>query len=175
MRQKMKVVVDLQLASQETNTPSIEQCELALQQVLTLVDIDETKECTLRIVDEAESAELNEQYRGKSGPTNILSFPFESPAACDLTLLENGLVESELLEIELLGDLIICAPLVVKEAMEQNKSELQHWMHLIIHGGLHLLGYDHENDVDANTMETLECQAMDNLGYPNPYLPTETT
>ncbi|MFT5520865.1 MAG: putative rRNA maturation factor [Enterobacterales bacterium] len=175
----MKVVVDLQLASEETNTPSIEQCELALQQVLTIVAVDdgndETKECTLRIVDEAESAELNEQYRGKSGPTNILSFPFESPAACDLSLLENGLVESELLEIELLGDLIICAPLVVKEAMEQNKSELQHWMHLIIHGGLHLLGYDHENDADANMMEKLECQAMDNLGYPNPYLPTETT
>ena len=171
----MKVVVDLQLASEETNIPSIEQCELALQQVLTVVDIDETKECTLRIVDEAESAELNEQYRGKSGPTNILSFPFESPAACDLSLLENGLVESELLEIELLGDLIICAPLVVKEAMEQNKSELQHWIHLIIHGGLHLLGYDHENDADANVMETLECHAMDNLGYPNPYLPTETT
>lgn len=171
----MKVVVDLQLASEETNTPSIEQCEQALQQVLAVVDIDETKECTLRIVDEAESAELNKQYRGKSGPTNILSFPFESPPTCDLSLLENGLVESELLEIELLGDLIICAPLVVKEAIEQNKSELQHWMHLIIHGGLHLLGYDHENDVEANVMETLECKAMDNLGYPNPYLPIETS
>lgn len=175
MRQKMKVVVDLQLASKETNTPSIEQCELALQQVLAIVDIDETKECTLRIVDDAESAELNEQYRGKSGSTNILSFPFESPASCDLSQLENGLVESELLEIELLGDLIICAPLVVKEAREQNKSELQHWMHLIIHGGLHLLGYDHENDDEANIMEALECRAMDNLGYPNPYLPTETS
>ncbi|MFT5451986.1 MAG: putative rRNA maturation factor [Enterobacterales bacterium] len=174
MRQKMKVVVDLQIASEASNTPSIEQCELALQQVLAVVAVDdnddETKECTLRIVDEAESSELNEQYRGKSGPTNILSFPFESPPACDLSLLENGLVESELLEIELLGDLVICAPLVLKEAIEQNKSELQHWMHLIIHGGLHLLGYDHENDDEASIMEALECQALGNLGYPNPYL-----
>ena len=130
----MKVVVDLQLVSELTNTPSIEQCESALQQVLSVVGIDETKECTLRIVDDAESAELNEQYRGKTGSTNILSFPFETPPACDFSQLENGLVESELLDVELLGDLIICAPLVVKEAREQNKSELQHWMHLIIHG-----------------------------------------
>ena len=171
----MKVVVDLQLISEVANTPSLEQCEQALQQVLAVVDIDETKECTLRIVDDRESAELNEQYRGKSGSTNILSFPFESPPTCDLSQLENGLVESELLEIGLLGDLIICAPLVVKEAREQNKTELQHWMHLIIHGGLHLLGYDHENEDEANIMESLECRAMDNLGYPNPYLPIETS
>jgi len=175
MRQNMKVIVDLQLASQVTNTPSIEQCEQALKEVLAVVGVDETKECTLRIVDEEESAQLNEQYRGKSGPTNILSFPFESPPSCDLSLLENGLIESELLEVELLGDLVICAPQVLKESQQQHKKPLHHWMHLMIHGGLHLLGYDHENEKDAEIMEKLECKAMDNLGYPNPYLPIETS
>ena len=89
-----------------------------------------------------------------SGPTNVLSFPFEQPA---------------MVQPPLLGDIVICAPLVVKEAAEQNKDVMAHWTHLVVHGVLHLLGYDHESDRDANVMETLETEIMAELNCPDPY------
>ena len=115
-------------------------------------------ELTIRFVNEKEIAELNEQYRNKSGPTNILSFPFEVPAELD------GEVE-----LNLLGDLIICSDVVKKEAEQQNKSEIAHWAHMLVHGTLHLLGYDHLTDVDADVMETKEIQILSKLGYSDPY------
>lgn len=111
-------------------------------------------ELTIRIVDEKESAELNEQYRHKTGSTNVLSFPFEAPAEVELNLL---------------GDLIICADVVRQQAKEQHKQELAHWAHMVVHGTLHLLGYDHITDAEATIMETKETQILSQLGYTDPY------
>lgn len=109
---------------------------------------------TIRIVDEAESAALNGQYRHKAGATNVLSFPAELPEAVDLPLL---------------GDLVICAPLVASEAAEQGKPVKAHWAHLVIHGTLHLLGYDHIEAAEAEEMESLEIRLLRQLGLSNPY------
>lgn len=111
-------------------------------------------ELTIRIVDETEAQYLNETWRGRSYPTNVLSFPFESPPG---------------LQVPWLGDLVICAPVVAREAQEQQKSLHAHWAHLVIHGTLHLLGYDHLEDTQAQLMEILEIHILNNLGYPNPY------
>lgn len=111
-------------------------------------------ELTIRIVDEKESAELNEQYRHKTGSTNILSFPFETP---------------EEVELDLLGDLVICSDVVIREAAEQNKVELAHWAHMVVHGTLHLLGYDHLTSAEANVMEQKEIKVLSQLGYTDPY------
>ncbi|MFO8024220.1 rRNA maturation RNase YbeY [Thiohalophilus sp.] len=114
----------------------------------------EEAELTVRLVEEAESAELNEQYRHKSGPTNVLSFPFECPPEVELALL---------------GDLVICAPVVQREATEQGKQETAHWAHMVVHGTLHLLGYDHLQQDEAEAMERREISIMEELGYTNPY------
>ena len=110
---------------------------------------------SIRVVDKNESAELNLRYRNKQGPTNVLSFPAELP---------------EHLKLPLLGDLVICAPLITEEAQQQGKPELAHWAHMVIHGTLHLLGYDHQNEADAELMENHEITILQNLGYTNPYL-----
>lgn len=112
-------------------------------------------EVTLRIVDEKESAKLNERYRHKKGPTNVLSFPFETPPGIK--------------PLPLLGDLVLCAPIIAQEARMQHKTQLAHWAHIIIHGTLHLIGYDHINDKDAVIMEQLEIKLLNQLGYANPY------
>lgn len=111
-------------------------------------------ELTVRIVDEQESAELNEQYRHKNGPTNVLSFPFECPPEVELNLL---------------GDMVICAPVVQREAREQHKQEQAHWAHMVVHGTLHLLGYDHLHQDEAEAMERREISIMEVLGFENPY------
>ncbi|HET6566237.1 MAG TPA: rRNA maturation RNase YbeY [Xanthomonadales bacterium] len=109
---------------------------------------------TIRIVDEAESAELNRQYRQKTGATNVLSFPADLPDEVDLPLL---------------GDLVICAPLVESEAGAQGKAVTAHWAHLVVHGTLHLLGYDHIEAAEAEEMESLEARLLQQLGFPDPY------
>ena len=111
---------------------------------------------TLRIVDEAEGRELNRAYRGKDYATNVLTFVYD-----DSTLLA--------------GDVVICAPVVEREAREQGKDLVAHYAHLAIHAALHLQGYDHENDSDATEMETLEVDVMLKLRYPNPYQETRIT
>lgn len=116
-------------------------------------------EVTLRIVDEAESAQLNQQFRNKSGATNVLSFPvadLEMPLPPDV--------------VPDLGDLVICAPLVASEAAEQNKPLEAHWAHLTLHGMLHLRGFDHQDDDQAERMENLEIELLHQLGIANPYL-----
>jgi probable rRNA maturation factor len=113
---------------------------------------------TVRIVDEAESAELNGRFRDKHHPTNVLSFPAEAIA---------GIPAPEL------GDLVICAPVVEREAAEQGKAVEAHWAHMAVHGVLHLRGYDHETDQEAERMEQLETGILERLGYPNPYLCNE--
>jgi probable rRNA maturation factor len=112
-------------------------------------------EITLRLVGKKESTFLNETFRHKKGPTNILSFPFEPPPD---------------IYSPLLGDLVIYAGLVNQEAAQQKKTRLAHWAHLVIHGCLHLIGYDHTNRKDALKMETLEIQLLEELAYENPYL-----
>lgn len=111
-------------------------------------------ELCIRIIDEPESAELNQTYRQKSGPTNVLSFPAEIP---------------EHVHWHYLGDLAICAPLVVKEASQQQKPVLAHWAHLTVHGVLHLMGYDHIDVEDAAVMEALEIRILQRLKIANPY------
>lgn len=113
-------------------------------------------EITLRIVGIDEMSKLNSTYRHKNGPTNVLSFPFE---------VHKGVT----LETPILGDIVICADIVNKEAKEQHKPEDAHWAHMIVHGILHLLGFDHENDKDAEKMEALEVEILQTLGFTNPY------
>ena len=108
----------------------------------------------LRIVDEAEGAELNRAWRKRGSATNVLSFPAD--------LLENP-------AFRVLGDLVLCAPVVRREARAQGKRQAAHWAHLVIHGTLHLLGYDHVVKTEAEAMEALECSVLAGLGFPDPY------
>lgn len=112
-------------------------------------------ELTVRIVDEPDSAELNRDWRGKTGPTNVLSFSFGEIPGVNSCFL---------------GDLVICAPVVMREAQEQGKHPDAHWAHMLVHGIMHLRGYDHENDQDARAMEEQEIQVMEQLGWGNPYI-----
>lgn len=111
-------------------------------------------EFTVRVIGLEESQGLNHDYRGKDYPTNVLSFPFEAPADVDVAIL---------------GDLAICAPIVANEAQEQGKSLTAHWAHMVIHGTLHLLGFDHIDDDEAEQMEALETELLAGFGFPNPY------
>ena len=108
----------------------------------------------IRVVDEAEGAELNATFRHKKGATNVLSFPFEAPP---------GLEEGHL------GDLVICAPVVAREAAEQGKTPEAHWAHMVVHGLLHLQGFDHIEEADALRMEAREKEILQGLGYNDPY------
>ncbi|WP_438951431.1 rRNA maturation RNase YbeY [Porticoccus sp.] len=119
-----------------------------------LSNVRQTAELSVRIVSEAESAELNRRYRHKEGPTNVLSFPADLPPD---------------LELPLLGDLVVCAPVVEREAGEQHKSIEAHWAHMVVHGCLHLIGHDHIEDNDADIMEALETRILTDLGFSPPY------
>ena len=114
----------------------------------------DTAELTIRLVDTEESAQLNQEFRQKSGPTNVLSFPYEPLP---------GIISS------FLGDIVICASLVESEAEAKNKQLLAYWAHMVVHGALHLLGYDHETLEDSNEMEAIETEIMLRLGFPPPY------
>jgi probable rRNA maturation factor len=124
---------------------------------------------TIRIVGAAESRRLNATWRGKDKPTNVLSFP--SGVMLGVRGAgKNGSKRSSSLPPALpLGDLVICAPVVAREAREQAKPAQAHWAHMVVHGVLHLLGYDHEVDKDADIMEAREVSLLANLGYLNPY------
>lgn len=111
-------------------------------------------ELAIRLVDESEGRTLNHDYRGRDAATNVLSFPVDLPEGVDLPLL---------------GDLVICAPVVAREAAEQGKSETAHWAHLTVHGVLHLLGFDHATSVEADVMEGEERRVMAQLGFSDPY------
>ena len=149
-----KMIIDLQIAcEQETGLPTAEQIE---QWATAAVQPQSDEvEMTVRIVDEAESHALNLNYRGKDRPTNVLSFPFECP---------------DEVELPLLGDLVICRQVVEREAQEQDKPVMAHWAHMVVHGSLHLLGYDHIENDEAEEMESLETQIMTGLGFADPYL-----
>lgn len=146
----MPLSIDLQLAYPAADIPSAEEFKRWAGSALR----QPQGEVTIRVVDRTESQELNRNYRGKDKPTNVLSFPFEAP---------------EHLPSHYLGDLVICAPVVLAEAREQGKPAASHWAHMVIHGMLHLQGYDHQDEVHAEEMEQLERQIMSDLGYPDPY------
>lgn len=141
----MAIKLDLQIISKAKHVPSNKQLRQWATAALKKQQSDKN-EIVIRIVDATESAKLNKQYRHKKGPTNVLSFPFKTS-----------------------GDIVICAPLVAKEAKSQGKSLSAHWSHLVIHGILHLLGYDHIKKQDAVIMEKLEVQILAKLGFKNPY------
>ncbi|GAL08434.1 rRNA maturation RNase YbeY [Photobacterium aphoticum] len=149
----MAIYLDLQTATENAEgMPTEAQFQQWLDAAITL--FQPNAEVTIRLVDEAESHTLNHTYRGKDKPTNVLSFPFESPPG---------------MELDLLGDLIICRQVVEKEAVEQDKPLDAHWAHMVVHGSLHLLGYDHIEDDEAEEMEGLETEIMQKMGYADPY------
>lgn len=151
------VQIEVQYHSKETALPT----EAMLQQWADVVlethaqKMPEELEMTLRIVDEEESQSLNSQFRDKNKPTNVLSFSYSDE------MMPN--------DSSLLGDLVLCAPIIKKEALEQHKSIEAHWAHMVIHGTLHLLGYDHETPELAAKMEPLEITLLNTLGFANPY------
>ena len=153
-RRARAVVVTVQNVAGGAGVPAPAEIRKWARAALTA---DVRGELTVRIVGEHESAELNARYRGKAGPTNVLSFRAESPplAAVD-----------ELLPY---GDVVICAEVVAREAREQGKRPAAHWAHMVIHGALHLQGYDHENRREAGIMEARERALLDELGFPDPY------
>jgi len=138
-------------------------CPIASDQVVSWVEslaseIEEASELVIRVVDANESQKLNKTFRDKDYPTNVLSFP------ADIQLPEGPTI---------LGDIAICLPVVKREADEQSKRFDQHFAHMVVHGCLHLMGYDHEDEDDADQMEAKEIGILENLGYPNPYLSQE--
>ena len=152
-----EIILDLQIATTQTDRLPTEQQIMQWLNVILPQFMDQA-EITIRIVDEAESQQLNHTYRQKNKPTNVLSFPFESPID---------------IEVPLLGDLIICKQVVEKEAIEQHKLLISHWAHMIVHGCLHLLGYDHIVDEEAEEMENIEIDIMKQLGFDDPYQPID--
>ena len=148
----MNLSIDIQKACASEDSPD----EDSIKRWVSAAIRDERDECELsiRIVDEQESADFNQRYRAKSGATNVLSFPFDAVTPEPLPIL---------------GDLVICAPVVAREASEQHKTIDAHWAHIVIHGVLHLLGYDHIEDQDAEQMESLETEIMLILDFPPPY------
>ena len=149
----MAIILDIQSASSSEDAPD----EQSMKRWVSAAIVSKTgdTELSIRIVDERESQELNQTFRGSSGPTNVLSFPFDAEIPEPLSLI---------------GDVVICAPVVAREAEQQNKELKAHWAHMIVHGVLHLQGYDHQNDTEAVIMETLETEIMQKLGFPPPYI-----
>ena len=152
----MNYFVDRQCQIEDTELPS--EAQLTEWVSAALAGRLDAAELSIRIVSPAESQALNNQYRGKDKPTNVLSFPFEMP---------------EGIELDLLGDLVICADVVSNESIEQNKPLFNHWCHMVVHGVLHLLGFDHINNLEADEMEQLEREILASLAIPDPYLLNE--
>lgn len=146
------IVVDLQLACGEQPVPEINDFQGWVEAALK--PYNKSFELTIRLVNSDESRQLNHQYRGKDKATNVLSFPFEVP---------------EGIELDLLGDLVICVDVVEQEAITQQKSSNAHWAHMTVHGCLHLLGFDHIEDDEADEMEALETKIITGLGFAAPY------
>jgi probable rRNA maturation factor len=139
---------------------ALEDGELPTQQDFRVWTLAALQQCSapvevlIRVVDAPESRDLNRRYRGKDKATNVLSFPFEAPP---------GIASRHL------GDVVICAPVVKREALEQGKRASDHWAHLVVHGVLHLCGYDHQGEQDAEEMEALEKRILQHMGIADPY------
>ncbi len=147
----MKLHVDIQTACVE---PIPEEEDICSWIAAAMPPEREQAEVSVRLVSEEEMTELNQTWRGKSGSTNVLSFPSDLPEDIDSPLL---------------GDIVICAAVVAREAAQQNKTETAHWSHMFVHGSLHLLGYDHVEDQEATIMEAMETDILNRLGFTCPY------
>ena len=149
----MELALDIQNASTASDLPGPEQLRRWAE--AALAGRRERAQLSIRLVDESEGTDLNRRFRGRRGATNVLSFPFEPlPGLADC---------------DLIGDLAICAPLVIQEALDQGKTREAHWAHMVVHGVLHLLGYDHLDAAEATEMEGLERRILCELGFPAPY------
>ena len=154
MRQPGEDAADfLQLAVDDPSVPAAAEFLEWLVAISRHVPRD-PRHVTVRVVDAAESQALNRQFRGKDAPTNVLSFPADLP---------------EDIDADYLGDIVVCAEVVRREARDQNKSLPGHWAHMLVHGVLHLQGYDHQEDAEAAEMEALETEILGEMGYPDPY------
>jgi probable rRNA maturation factor len=155
----MNATVNISNSCADKWVPSIEQCENWLNCGLQVAQ--QSKPCSISVsfIDAASSQSLNHDYRGKDKPTNVLSFPAEFPSEL-----------AEQVDSYPLGDIVICAAVVEKEALDQGKELTAHWAHLTIHGLFHLLGYLHDQQSNADEMEKLEINTLERLGIPNPYL-----
>ena len=154
----MSVEVDVQYAATGEGLPDAEEVRAWTRAAIAGRRIN--AEVAVRVVDEAEITSLNRTFRGRDQPTNVLSFPFDKMPG---------------VKIPLLGDVVICAPVVYREAGEQGKAERAHWAHMVVHGTLHLLGYDHVEPADAEIMEQAEKDILGSLGFGDPYTSNETT
>lgn len=156
----MSAIVYVQQASSHKDTPTEALFTLWVNTALehssvqAAHQIPDHAELSIRIVDTPESQQFNNDYRQQNKPTNVLSFPADIP---------------DFVEAPLLGDLVICAPIVESEAQQQHKKQVAHWAHMVIHGTLHLLGYDHIDDIEAEQMEALEVKLLASLGFSSPY------
>jgi probable rRNA maturation factor len=152
----MRLKLDVQYATQAPDVPGKAALTQWVRAALTgaPASAPASAEVTVRVVDEPESAALNERYRRKQSATNVLSFPYDEPPVVDGRLS---------------GDLVICAPVVQREARAQGKPETAHWAHMVVHGIMHLRGYDHIDEQEAAIMEGLEVEVLHKLGFPNPY------
>ncbi len=159
----VSAILDLQLASDCTDMPTQEDIQLWLDTLLSYQQLTD-KEMTVRIVDDAEIQQLNQQYRGKDTVTNVLSFPFEIP---DLAVPEGIEIDESIFNF--LGDIVISAQVVKQESKQQNKLLKHHWAHMLIHGTLHLLGYDHIEEQEAEEMESIEIAILQKLAIDDPY------
>ncbi|PID64125.1 MAG: rRNA maturation RNase YbeY [Gammaproteobacteria bacterium] len=156
------LALDLQLAIEADNLPSQADFERWVSTALTALSQPDKAELTIRITSNDEVQQLNRDYRGKDKPTNVLSFPFEPYEA----LMAYA---GDAAELNLLGDIIIAHDVIVSEAQAQNKPVINHYAHMTLHGVLHLLGYDHIEDDEAQAMEALETQMLAGLGIADPY------
>lgn len=154
----IKHIFSLQRAIKSSESPSFipKRADFARWVKIGLAELDHAVEVCFRVVNKTEIQALNNTYRKKDKPTNVLSFPSDIPD--DIPQ-----------EISYLGDIVLCADIINEEALEQNKLMNEHWAHIVLHGLLHLLGYDHIHDEEAVTMETLEIQLLAKLGISNPY------
>jgi len=149
----MTLELDIQNASTAPHLPAPDQIRRWIE--AALAGQRARAELSVRLVDELEGTDLNKRFRGRRGATNVLSFPFEPLPGLG--------------ECDLIGDLVICAPIVAREAQEQGKTLDAHWAHMLVHGVLHLLGYDHQDAADTEQMEGLETRILCRLGFPAPY------
>ncbi len=149
MTEPRKLALSVQYASAAAHLPTRPQFRRWMKAAL-----QQDAQVTLRVVDEAEGRELNKAYRGKDYATNVLTFVYDDVPA------------------PLCGDVVLCAPVVAREAQEQHKALLAHYAHLVVHAALHLQGYDHEDAREAEAMEALETALMAKLGYADPYAVT---
>jgi len=155
----LNFIIDIQRAFEDLNHELPNDSYIESVITTTLCKFKKDAELSIRIVDKQEIAALNKTYRHKDGPTNVLSFPIDLPDGVDL-------------EYDLLGDIVIAADIVQQEAIQQNKSFISHFTHMLVHGTLHLLGFDHISDDDAKIMEDHEIVIMKELNFPTPYLNT---